>query len=86
LFGILYTSILGHKTQKVDAARSAASTFWVLVCLNASGDRYILLIYTIRNTFLIFVGNISLGTSQKNVYPDTVTLVTLKYCYVMLTE
>jgi hypothetical protein len=26
--------MLGHKTQKVDAARSAASTFWVLVCLN----------------------------------------------------
>jgi hypothetical protein len=27
---------LGCKTQKVEAARSAASTFWVLVCLNTS--------------------------------------------------
>jgi hypothetical protein len=26
--------MLGHKTQKVDAARSAASTFWVFVYLN----------------------------------------------------
>jgi len=30
--------MLGHKTQKVEAARSAASTFWVLVCFNTSGD------------------------------------------------
>jgi hypothetical protein len=28
----------GYKAQKVDAARSAASTFWVLVCFNTSGD------------------------------------------------
>jgi hypothetical protein len=28
----------GNKTQKVDAALSAASTFWVLVCFNPSGD------------------------------------------------
>jgi len=32
--------MLGHKTQKADAARSAASAFWVLVCLNTSGDSY----------------------------------------------
>jgi len=30
------------KTQKVEAARSAASTFWVLVCLKTSGDSYTL--------------------------------------------
>jgi hypothetical protein len=29
--------MLKHKTQKADAAQSAASAFWVLVCLNASG-------------------------------------------------
>jgi hypothetical protein len=60
--------------------------FWALVCFNASSDRYILLISTIRNTFLIFMGNISLGTSQKNVCHDTVFTITLKYCYVVLTE
>jgi hypothetical protein len=32
----LSPSILGHKTQKVEAARSATSTFWVLVFLNTS--------------------------------------------------
>ncbi len=32
--------MLGHKTRKVDAAQSAASTFRVLVCLNTSGDSY----------------------------------------------
>jgi hypothetical protein len=32
--------MLGHKTQKVDAALRAASTFWVLVCLNINGDSY----------------------------------------------
>jgi hypothetical protein len=31
----------GTKTQKVDAALRAASTFWVLICLNTSGDSYI---------------------------------------------
>jgi len=32
--------MLGAKTQEVDAARIAASTSWVLVCLNKSGDSY----------------------------------------------
>jgi hypothetical protein len=32
--------MLGDKTQEVDAARSAASTSWVLVRLNKSGDSY----------------------------------------------
>ncbi len=32
--------MLGRKTQKVDAARSAASTFWVLVWVSTSGDSY----------------------------------------------
>ncbi len=32
--------MLGHKTRKTEAARSAASVFRALVCLNTSGDRY----------------------------------------------
>jgi hypothetical protein len=31
-----------NKAQKVEATLRAASTFWVLVCLDASGDSYTL--------------------------------------------
>jgi hypothetical protein len=33
--------LLGYKTQKREAARSAASLFWVLICPDTSGDSYI---------------------------------------------
>jgi hypothetical protein len=37
---VLSIALIFYKTQKVDAARSAASTFWVL-CSDILGDRYI---------------------------------------------
>jgi hypothetical protein len=32
---------LGHKTQRVEAALRAASTLWVLVCLNSCTSQFV---------------------------------------------